>query len=798
MAGFTITLKIAGQQAQRFSFTQERVTIGRESGDLVVGDPLCSSSHAELLWQGDRLVYRDLGSTNGSFMMGQRIQQVELVAGTLIQIGNSTLQFEPDGGRGRTVVAAAVPRRTTPVATPAVSASARTEVVRGSRKSPVLFALIGAVALLLVAVVAFVLASRKDASSSAGPSKGLFAAVASPGNAPHAATGEATVKAVWFRGQPGVKVEGGTADITVRVAPNANPGASVGVIEEFAGGTGNQWRTATWLAAFNASRAVGVSLIDNEYLVRAGGHIDGPSAGMLMTATMMALLRGRPLSPATTMTGTINPDGSAGPVGGIVQKMQGARRDGIKRFGYPMGARSHVDLSDNSTVDLEDVGTRLGLEVKEIHDFYEAYEFLTGEKLPRPPPIDESAMELDADTSQRLRAKMTAWKARIDSEVASAKNELRRDQRAGSLAKGLLVEVEKAIAQAETMEKSDLPMAALAYYVQAALALVLTRDTLAFASNLLAGDMQGILSQVEEATTVSGQVKAFGDELLVRSKKKSVGGQVNATLAFTTYANASNFASLAEDRKARAAKALDMVRSGKVQMTPDVLKYLSENLIYPVAYYHCARVMLDVARDYQDLTSEEGKESKVNLERLGREAAAYGSAAGASLAYFDALITEQYQQEKGVTKAQAESVVANIELGYLLAKNGVALTESIKPSDDGPQNLLRLAAGVRAYFTSAGLVNKYYALDGRKQAGGGFTITNRKSLTSQLEQARLHAREAASRAKAIAGFVPIAARLDYQHAGALREGSDSDKLDALDSYWNSAFWSELTAELAKD
>lgn len=798
MAVFTITLKVAGQQAQRFTFSQDRVAIGRETGDLVVGDPLCSSSHAELLWQGDRLVYRDLGSTNGSFMMGQRIQQVELVEGTAIQIGNSTLQLEPDGGRGRTVVAATVPRRTTPVRTPSVSASAPTEVVGGSRKSRVIYAIAGVVLLLVAAVVALLAVSRKDSSPGTTASKALFGAVTSPSGGEHPATGEATVKAVWFRGQPGVQVEGGTADITVRVAPNTNPGASVGVIEEFAGGTGNQWRTATWLAAFNASRAVGVSLIDNEYLVRAGGHIDGPSAGMLMTATMMALLRGKPLSPATTMTGTINPDGSAGPVGGIVQKMQGARRDGIKRFGYPMGARSHVDLSDNSTVDLEDVGTRLGLQVKELHDSYEAYEFLTGEKLPRPPPIDESAMELDPDTAQRLRAKMTSWKARIDSEVASVKNELRRDPRAGALAKGLIGEVEKAIGQAETMEKSDLPMAALSYYVQAAIALVLTRDTLAFASNLLAGDMQGILSQVDEATSVSGQVKAFGDELLVRSKKKSVGGQVNATLAFTTYATASNFASLAEDRKARAARALDMVRGGKVQMTPDVLKFLSENLIYPVAYYHCARVMLDLARDYQDLTSEEGKESTVNLARLGREAAAYGSAAGASLAYFDALITEQIQQSKGFTKAQAESAMANAELGYLLAKSGVALTESIKPSDDGPQNLLRLAAGVSAYFTSAGLVNKYYALGGRKDDQGNVSLTNRKSLTSQLEQARLHAREAASRARATAGFVPIAARLDYQHAGALREGSDSDKLDALDSYWSSAFWSELAAELARD
>jgi len=205
-----------------------------------------------------------------------------------------------------------------------------------------------------------------------------------------------------------VKVSGGTSDITVRIAPNTKDGASVGVIEEFAGGAGNQWRTATWLAAFNASRATGRSLIDHEFLVRAGGHIDGPSAGMLMTSTMMALLRGKSLLPNTTMTGTINPDGSAGPVGGIVQKMGGAKASGITRFGYPMGARNHVDLSDKHVVDLNEVGTELGLEVKEIHDLYEAYEFLTGDTIKRAAPVEESALELDADTSGHLRAKLTS------------------------------------------------------------------------------------------------------------------------------------------------------------------------------------------------------------------------------------------------------------------------------------------------------------------------------------------------------------------------------------------------------
>lgn len=148
---------------------------------------------------------------------------------------------------------------------------------------------------------------------------------------PLTAPREATVKVVWFKGK-GENATSGTSAMKVRLAPNKSREASVGVMEEFAGGAGDQWRMTTWQAAIGASAFNRVPMTDYEFLVRVGGHIDGPSAGLLTTATFVALQRGKALKPATTMTGTINPDGSSGPVGGIVQKMKGAAADGITRF----------------------------------------------------------------------------------------------------------------------------------------------------------------------------------------------------------------------------------------------------------------------------------------------------------------------------------------------------------------------------------------------------------------------------------------------------------------------------------
>ena len=134
------------------------------------------------------------------------------------------------------------------------------------------------------------------------------------------------------------------------------------------------------------------SLVDYDFNVHVGGLTDGPSAGMLTTVSMIALMRGATPRADTTMTGTINPDGTAGPVTGIVQKMQGAREAGLKRFGFPIGTRTHKDLKTGETVDLLTVAQKLGLEARELSDLYEAYSFMTTDKLPRVEPIAKQAV----------------------------------------------------------------------------------------------------------------------------------------------------------------------------------------------------------------------------------------------------------------------------------------------------------------------------------------------------------------------------------------------------------------------
>ena len=67
-------------------------TMGRGSeNDLIVDDPGLSRVHLRLLVQGESVHVYDLGSTNGTYVAGKRVQQAALQSGDMIQVGNQLL-----------------------------------------------------------------------------------------------------------------------------------------------------------------------------------------------------------------------------------------------------------------------------------------------------------------------------------------------------------------------------------------------------------------------------------------------------------------------------------------------------------------------------------------------------------------------------------------------------------------------------------------------------------------------------------------------------------------------------------
>ncbi|WP_179382304.1 FHA domain-containing protein [Streptomyces sp. SA15] len=66
-------------------------TLGRDpQGDIVLDDARVSWRHATISWSGRSWVIEDHGSTNGTFVQGQRIHQLEIGPGSAVHLGNAT------------------------------------------------------------------------------------------------------------------------------------------------------------------------------------------------------------------------------------------------------------------------------------------------------------------------------------------------------------------------------------------------------------------------------------------------------------------------------------------------------------------------------------------------------------------------------------------------------------------------------------------------------------------------------------------------------------------------------------
>lgn len=78
----------------RFLLDHDRTTVGRHpDSDIFLHDVTVSRRHSELLREGRRFAIRDLGSLNGSYVNGVRVDERMLESGDEVQIGRFKLLF---------------------------------------------------------------------------------------------------------------------------------------------------------------------------------------------------------------------------------------------------------------------------------------------------------------------------------------------------------------------------------------------------------------------------------------------------------------------------------------------------------------------------------------------------------------------------------------------------------------------------------------------------------------------------------------------------------------------------------
>ena len=171
--------------------------------------------------------------------------------------------------------------------------------------------------------------------------------------------------------------EGGIADLYLEI----KPGSGRVFLETFP-----LTRTDTQMST-RFAKAIACDALERDcddmdffYTITADSAIiAGPSAGSSIAILTVSMLENLDLNENYASTGTINPGGLIGPVGGLKAKIEAAKKAGLKKVFIPAGEL--IVKLDNSTVDLKNLSKELGIEIVEISTLSETVKEFTGREI---------------------------------------------------------------------------------------------------------------------------------------------------------------------------------------------------------------------------------------------------------------------------------------------------------------------------------------------------------------------------------------------------------------------------------
>jgi pSer/pThr/pTyr-binding forkhead associated (FHA) protein len=93
-----LVIQNQGMTGRACELHTDRTTIGRvEDNTFHIADPSVSSHHCEVQLRGSDIVIRDLNSTNGTFINGNKIEESILKPGQILRLGQVELKLEVEG-----------------------------------------------------------------------------------------------------------------------------------------------------------------------------------------------------------------------------------------------------------------------------------------------------------------------------------------------------------------------------------------------------------------------------------------------------------------------------------------------------------------------------------------------------------------------------------------------------------------------------------------------------------------------------------------------------------------------------
>lgn len=587
---------------------------------------------------------------------------------------------------------------------------------------------------------------------------------------------EVTIRPLFVRGDTG-----GAGTEVIRIEPNPET-LRVELSETEVAGIGDQSRAASWNAVTVANLLTGGDL-NGTYNFQISGFIDGPSAGALKTVAILSLLEGTELAEGMTMTGTVNPDGTVGPVGGIPEKIKGAADEGLTRILIPVGQRNSLSAATGELVDVVELGNRLGVDVSEVRDVYEAYEAFTGEPLSRLPQASNPA--LDDTAYSRLKAKADSFLAKFQERVGAFNALLPEIQ---AELEPLATQANEAAQQAANLSTQGLQAGAFDKASEAALvadAAVATGEALQV---LLTQGQDAFFSRISGAQAIESQVMSLLDTL----KTFNPTTVSDAAGLMAAYANAFDALAIATFASNQIATIQDAVNNGA--MTID--EALPE-LFLPLVYYELAGGVVELAQAIFEVGRDLGGPTIEADVDLAQVADFFRKGSDANFAAFQSNVVKSYANEYGVSEDQMLGRFSNVDTEVALAVAERNILEGLKdyigPGEPNAE-YAQLGFAVSNYARNASLVEKYYS---NGQLDDELNIVGARYEAALQAGLDLAKSQVASSVKVLRdqGVEPSIVVGAFESASVSREGDYSDKFSALQGYWSAYLMSRVLSYL---
>ena len=565
---------------------------------------------------------------------------------------------------------------------------------------------------------------------------------------------------------------------------------------------GARWRAGAWSAALVASTALGKDLADVALSATPAGPVDG-TASALVAAGFVAVMLGDSLDPAATLTGAIEPDGTIGPVAGLPEQVAAAIAQGKTRIGVPAGMRLARSAATGKEVDVAHLAHEHRAELVELADVVDAYQLLTGHRLPAPVPVAAAAMALDRAALDRLDARYAVWQRKLAEEWAP----LLQLEQAGRMPAAVLLLLHVAhdrSEHAEALHRAGKLVGAYGEMLAGWLYAAAANQTYAVMSKLATGDPAAALAALTALDTGDDALRAVFGRIAAR-QPSTIAGHLAMIQALQTALRGWAYHELAADSLRTTAQLLDELQ-GKPPAdlgSPATAEAVSGAVAPTVLRMLRAAAEAAVAEQELELAPDDGAACTCAPGELARAAVALRAATTAALGQVDALVIEPLAHTAGLAVDAARWRVAAIESDYLIAdqlSRGSLPRELAASWGDGSiaASLLALAAPRAAFHSAALVVAKYDALGVHSDDTGRIDAVNHpQAFRALVAAAERRARVAARTALVATGAVPLQARLAYQVAVASASGTLDDQLYALGELWTSTASSEAAVILAR-